>query len=71
MIDYTSIGYSVKQIRHSKGVTQEQLADPAGRVTHISRLEASSNTDSLKLFLATANHLDYSADETPYKKSVY
>lgn len=64
MIDYASIGYKVKQIRQSKGITQEQLAEAAGvGVTHISHLETGSGTVSLKVFLAIVNYLDCSADE--------
>lgn len=64
MIDYTSIGYKVKQIRQSKSITQEQLAEAAGvGVTHISHLETGSGTVSLKVFLAIVNYLDCSADE--------
>lgn len=64
MIDYVSIGQKVKQIRQSKGVTQEQLAEAAGvGVTHISHLETGSGTVSLKVFLAIVNYLECSADE--------
>ena len=64
MIDYTSIGYKVKQIRQEKGITQEQLAEAVGvGVTHISHLETGSGTISLKVFIAIVNFLDCSADE--------
>jgi transcriptional regulator with XRE-family HTH domain len=64
MIDYASIGQKVKQIRVSKGVTQEQLAESVGvGVTHISHLETGSGTVSLKVFLAIVNYLECSADE--------
>lgn len=64
MIDYASIGYKIKQIRQSKGITQEQLAEAAGvGVTHISHLETGSGTVSLKVFLAIVNYLNCSADE--------
>ena len=64
MIDYASIGYKVKQIRQSKGITQEQLAEAVGvGVTHISHLETGSGTVSLEVFLAIVNYLDCSADE--------
>lgn len=64
MIDYASIGQKVKQIRLSKGVTQEQLAEAVGvGVTHISHLETGSGTVSLKVFLAIVNYLECSADE--------
>jgi transcriptional regulator with XRE-family HTH domain len=54
----------VKQIRVSKGVTQEQLAESVGvGVTHISHLETGSGTVSLKVFLAIVNYLECSADE--------
>ena len=64
MIDYASIGKKVKQIRLSKGITQEQLAEAVGvGVTHISHLETGSGTVSLKVFLAIVNYLECSADE--------
>lgn len=64
MIDYTSIGQKVKQIRLEKGITQEQLAEAVGvGVTHISHLETGSGTVSLKVFIAIVNYLDCSADE--------
>lgn len=64
MIDYASIGHKVKEIRLSKGVTQEQLAEAAGvGVTHISHLETGAGTVSLKVFLAIVNYLQCSADE--------
>lgn len=64
MIDYSSIGHKVKQIRLEKGITQEQLAEAVGvGVTHISHLETGSGTVSLKVFIAIVNYLDCSADE--------
>lgn len=64
MIDYASIGQKVKQIRLSKGITQEQLAEAVSvGVTHISHLETGSGTVSLKVFLAIVNYLECSADE--------
>lgn len=64
MIDYTSIGQKIKQIRISKGITQEQLAEAVGvGTTHISHLETGNGTVSLKVFLAIANYLHCSADE--------
>ena len=64
MIDYTSIGYKVKQLRVQKGITQEQLAEAVGvGVTHISHLETGAGTVSLKVFIAIVNYLECSADE--------
>jgi transcriptional regulator with XRE-family HTH domain len=64
MIDYTSIGYKVKQLRVQKGITQEQLAEAVGvGVTHISHLETGAGTVSLKIFIAIVNYLECSADE--------
>lgn len=64
MIDYRSIGQRIKQIRLSKGVTQEQLAEAVGvGVTHISHLETGTGMVSLKVFLAIVNYLECSADE--------
>ena len=54
----------MKEIRLSRGITQEQLAEAAGvGVTHISHLETGSGTVSLKVFLAIVNYLNCSADE--------
>ena len=64
MIDYASIGQKVRQIRLSKDITQEELAEAVGvGVTHISHLETGSGTVSLKVFLAIVNYLKCSADE--------
>lgn len=64
MIDYSSIGYKVKQARIKAGITQEQLAEAVGvGVTHISHLETGSGTVSLKVFISIANYLNCSADE--------
>lgn len=64
MIDYASIGCKIKQVRLSKKITQEELAEAVGvGVTHISHLETGSGTVSLKVFLAIVNYLDCSADE--------
>lgn len=64
MIDYTSIGQRVKQVRLQKGITQERLAEAVGvGVTHISHLETGSAMVSLKVFLAIVNYLECSADE--------
>ena len=69
MIDYSSIGCKVKEIRVKKGITQEQLAEAVGvGVTHISHLETGSGTVSLKVFVAIVNYLDCSADELLYKE---
>ena len=64
MIDYSSIGYKVKQARIKAGITQEQLAEAVGvGVTHISHLETGSGTVSLKVFIAIVNFLNCSADD--------
>ena len=64
MIDFASVGQRVKQIRLSKGISQEQLAEAVGvGVTHISHLETGAGTVSLKVFLAIVNVLNCSADE--------
>lgn len=64
MIDYVSIGQKVKQIRTSKHISQEQLAEAVGvGVTHISHLETGSGTVSLKVFIEIVNYLNCSADE--------
>ena len=64
MIDFASIGQKVKKIRMSKGITQEELAEPVGvAVTHLSHPETGAATVSLKVFIAIVNYLDCSADE--------
>ncbi len=64
MIDYSSMGYKIKQARLRKGLTQEQLAEAVGvGITHISHLETGSGTVSLKVFISILNCLDCSADD--------
>lgn len=69
MIDYASVGYKIRQIRQSKHITQEQLAEAVGvGVTHISHLETGAGTVSLKIFIAIINFLNCSADEVLCKE---
>lgn len=64
MIDYSSIGFKVRQARLDRKITQEQLAEAVGvGVTHISHLETGSGTVSLKVFIAIVNYLNCSVDE--------
>ncbi len=69
MIDYSSIGFKVRQARLERKITQEQLAEAVGvGVTHISHLETGSGTISLKVFIAIVNYLNCSVDELLYKE---
>ena len=69
MIDYSSIGFKVRQARLERKITQEQLAEAVGvGVTHISHLETGSGTVSLKVFIAIVNYLNCSVDELLYKE---
>lgn len=63
MIDYGDIGRRVKEVRISKGVTQEELAEACNVGTpHISHIETGHTVPSMKVFLSIVNYLDCSAD---------
>ena len=62
-LDYLKLGAKVKEIRLSKGLTQEKLAELVGcNTSHISNTENCHTKVSLNVLLAIANALDTSVD---------
>ncbi len=62
-IDYRLLGVRIKQLRQSRGFTQEGLAEAVGcNTTHISNIENNHTKVSLNVLLAIANALDTSID---------
>ncbi len=62
-IDYRRLGARIKQLRQSRGFTQESLAEAVGcNTTHISNIENDHTKVSLNVLLAIANALDTSID---------
>ena len=62
-IDYRLLGVRIKQLRQSRGFTQEGLAEAGGcNTTHISNIENNHTKVSLNVLLAIANALDTSID---------
>lgn len=64
MIDYKGIGIRIRDVRKTKKMTQEQLAEAAGvGVTHISHIETGNSVPSLQVMVDIINALGCSADE--------
>lgn len=64
MVDYKDIGMRIREIRKSKRMTQEQLAEAVDvGVTHISHIETGNSIPSLKVLIDIINVLECSADE--------
>lgn len=64
MIDYKGIGIRIRDMRKTRKLTQEQLAEAAGvGVTHISHIETGNSIPSLQVMVDIINALDCSADE--------
>lgn len=62
-IDYAKLGLKIKEIRQSKGITQERLAELVGcNTSHISNIENNHTKVSLNVLLSIANVLDTSID---------
>lgn len=62
-IDYAKLGLKIKEIRQSRGMTQDCLAELVGcNTSHISNIENSHTKVSLNVLLAIANVLDSSID---------
>jgi len=62
-IDYGKLGLKIKEIRQSKGLTQDRLAELVGcNTSHISNIENNYTKLSLNILLAVANALDTSID---------
>lgn len=62
-IDYAKLGLRIKEIRTSRGLTQERLAELVScNTSHISNIENSHTKVSLNVLLAIANALNTSID---------
>lgn len=62
-IDYAKLGLKIKDIRISKGFTQESLAEMVGcNTSHISNIENNHTKVSLNVLLSIANSLHTSID---------
>ena len=62
-IDYTLLGNRIKEVRQSRGLTQENLAELIKcNTSHISNIENCHTKVSLNALLAIANALDTSID---------
>lgn len=62
-IDYAKLGLKIKDMRISKGFTQESLAEMVGcNTSHISNIENNHTKVSLNVLLSIANSLHTSID---------
>lgn len=62
-IDYAKLGLKIKEIRISKGLTQDTLAEMVScNTSHISNVENNHTKVSLNVLLAIANALNTSID---------
>lgn len=62
-INYAKLGLKMKEIRQSKGLTQENLAEMVScNTSHISNIENNHTKVSLNVLLAIANALNTSID---------
>ena len=62
-IDYLKLGVKIKELRLSKGLTQDKLAELVGcNVSHISNTENCHTKVSLNVLLAIANALHVTVD---------
>ncbi len=62
-IDYAQLGIKIKEIRQSKGLTQDILAEMVScNTSHISNIENNHTKVSLNVLLAIANALNTSID---------
>ena len=62
-INYAGLGLKIKEIRQSRGMTQDRLAELVGcNTSHISNIENNHTKVSLNVLLAIANVLDTSID---------
>ena len=62
-IDYKLLGLKIKEIRNSKGITQDKLAEMVScNTSHISNVENNHTKVSLNVLLAIANALNTSID---------
>lgn len=62
-LDYAKLGMKIKEMRLSKGLTQDNLAELVScNTSHISNIENNHTKVSLNVLLAIANSLDTSID---------
>ncbi len=62
-LDYAQLGLRIKEVRQSKGLTQDTLAEMVScNTSHISNIENNHTKVSLNVLLAIANSLDTSID---------
>lgn len=62
-IDYAKLGMRIKEIRQSRNLTQDKLAEMVCcNTSHISNIENNHTKVSLNVLLAIANTLDTSID---------
>lgn len=62
-IDYQKLGLKIKDVRRSKGLTQDKLAEQVNcNTSHISNIENNHTKVSLNVLLAIVNALDTSID---------
>lgn len=62
-IDYVKLGLKIKEIRQSRGLTQDNLAEMVGcNISHISNIENNHTKVSLNVLLSIANALHTSID---------
>lgn len=62
-INYAKLGQKIKEIRQSKGLTQDNLAEMVScNTSHISNIENNHTKVSLNVLLAIANSLNTSID---------
>ena len=62
-INYAGLGLKIKEIRQSRGMTQDRLAELVGcNTSHISNIENNHTKVSFNVLLAIANVLDTSID---------
>ena len=60
-LDYGKLGLTIKEVRQTKGLTQEMLAEMVGcNTSHISNIENNHTKVSLNVLLSIANALDTS-----------
>ena len=62
-IDYLKLGLKIKELRQSKGLTQDTLAEMVGcNTSHISNIENNHTKVSLNVLLSISNALHTSID---------
>ncbi len=62
-LDFAAIGQRIKEVRSSKKLTQEYLAEKTGvNVSHISNIETNKVKVSLTLLVGICNALDVTMD---------